>query len=129
MSIASQPLPGAVAVEEHNDVDHTSVSLAVSTVDSGPAPQDNEPTRPCGCRWFAASASPTKGPVGASWRSAQPESFPRRGSGFDLEARNQPQPGYLEQLYAFGDVLRTPGRVPPALWASPNRHPVLITSA
>ena len=32
MSIASQPLPGAVAVEEHNDVDHTSVSLAVSTV-------------------------------------------------------------------------------------------------
>ena len=30
--------------------------------------------------------------MGASWRSAQPESFPRRGSRF----------------YAFGDVLRTP---------------------
>ena len=29
MSIASEPLPGAVAVEEHNDVDHTSVSLSL----------------------------------------------------------------------------------------------------
>ena len=26
MSIASQPLPGVAAVEEHNDVDHSSVS-------------------------------------------------------------------------------------------------------
>ncbi|MCH9157757.1 NUDIX hydrolase, partial [Legionella pneumophila serogroup 1] len=42
MSIASQPLPGAVAVEEHNDVDHTSVSLAVSTVILALRPKDNE---------------------------------------------------------------------------------------
>ena len=39
MSIASQPLPGAVAAEEHNDVDHTSVSLAVSTVILGLRPK------------------------------------------------------------------------------------------
>lgn len=42
MSIASQPLPGAVAVEEHNDVDHTSVSLAVSTVILALRPKENE---------------------------------------------------------------------------------------
>ena len=42
MSIASQPLPGAVAPEEHNDVDHTSVSLAVSTVILALRPKDNE---------------------------------------------------------------------------------------
>ena len=47
MSIASQPLPGVAAVEEHNDVDHSSVSLAVSM----------RPIRPCGYHWFAASAS------------------------------------------------------------------------
>ena len=60
MSIASQPLPGAVAVEEHNDVDHTSVSLAVSTVILALRPKETKPTRPCGCRWFAASASPIR---------------------------------------------------------------------
>ena len=42
MSIASQPLPGAVAVEEHNDVDHTSVSLAVSPVILALRPKENE---------------------------------------------------------------------------------------
>ena len=42
MSIASQPLPGAVATEEHNDVDHTSVSLAVSTVILALRPKENE---------------------------------------------------------------------------------------
>ena len=42
MSIASQPLPGAVAAEEHNDVDHTSVSLAVSTVILALRPKENE---------------------------------------------------------------------------------------
>ena len=42
MSIASQPLPGAVAVEEHNDVDHSSVSLAVSTVILALRPKENE---------------------------------------------------------------------------------------
>ena len=53
MSIASQPLPGAVATEEHNDVDHTSVSLAVSTVILALRPKETRPTRP-----VAAAGSP-----------------------------------------------------------------------
>ena len=77
MSIASQPLPGTVAVEEHHDVDHTSVSLAVSTVILALRPKESETTRPCGCRWFAASASPM-GPVGATRQSAQPDLSSKR---------------------------------------------------
>ena len=42
MSIASQPLPGAVAVEEHHDVDHISVSPPSRPLFWHCAPRENE---------------------------------------------------------------------------------------
>ncbi len=90
MSIASQPLPGAVAVEEHNDVDHTSVSLAVSTVILALRPKDNETHPTLWLPLVRRLREPYKGQWALPGGPLNPESFPRRGSGFDPEACNQP---------------------------------------
>ena len=121
MNIASEPLPGAVAVEEHNDVDHTSLypSPSLDRFILALRPKDNETHPTQWLRWFAASVSPTD-----QWAlPGAPQTDPIPGGGDRLypEACHQPGADYLEQLYAFGDVLRAPRR---ARARPPERFPV-----
>ena len=101
MSIASQPLPGVAAVEEHNDVDHSSVSLAVSTVILALRPKENETHPTLWLPLVRRLREPYKGPL-------KPTLSLEEAAGFTLKRATNLEPGYLEQLYAFGDVLRAP---------------------
>ena len=108
MSIASQPLPGAVAVEEHNDVDHTSVSLAVSTVILALRPKDNETHPTLWLPLVRRLREPYKGQWALPGGPLNPNLSLEEAAASTLKRATNLQPGYLEQLYAFGDVLRTP---------------------
>ncbi len=106
MSIASQPLPGAVATEEHNDVDHTSVSLAVSTVILALRPKENE-THPT--LWLPLVRRLREPYISGRFQAPlNPNLSLEEAAASTLKRATNLQPGYLEQLYAFGDVLRTP---------------------
>ena len=108
MSIASQPLPGAVAVEEHHDVDHTSVSLAVSTVILALRPKENETHPTLWLPLVRRLREPYKGQWALPGGPLNPNLSLEEAAASTLKRATNLQPGYLEQLYAFGDVLRTP---------------------
>lgn len=108
MSIAAQPLPGAVAVEEHHDVDHTSVSLAVSTVILALRPKENETHPTLWLPLVRRLREPYKGQWALPGGPLNPNLSLEEAAASTLKRATNLQPGYLEQLYAFGDVLRTP---------------------
>ena len=108
MSIASQPLPGVAAVEEHNDVDHSSVSLAVSTVILALRPKENETHPTLWLPLVRRLREPYKGQWALPGGPLKPTLSLEEAAGFTLKRATNLEPGYLEQLYAFGDVLRAP---------------------
>ena len=120
MSIASQPLPGAVAVEEHNDVDHSSVSLAVSTVILALRPKENETHPTLWLPLVRRLREPYKDQWALPGGPLKPTLSLEEAAGFTLKRATNLEPGYLEQLYAFGDVLRAP-EAPPE--RRPGSHP------
>lgn len=55
------------------------------------------------------------------------ESFLEEAAASTLKRATNLQPGYLEQLYAFGDVLRTPKARAATRCGRSDRHPALLT--
>ena len=108
MSVASQFFPGEVAEEEHPEVDHSSVSLAVSTVILALRAKENEAHPSLWLPLVRRLREPYKNQWALPGGPLNPTLSLEEAAGSTLKRATNLEPGYLEQLYAFGDVLRTP---------------------
>ena len=101
MSIASQPLPGAVATEEHNDVDHTSVSLAVSTVILALRPKENETHPTLWLPLVRRLREPYKGQWALPGGPLNPNLSLEEAAALTLKRATNLQPGYHNEIIEY----------------------------
>lgn len=94
--------------EEHLDADHTSVSLAVSTVILALRRKEGESHHSLWLPLVRRLREPYKGQWALPGGPLQPDMSLEEAAGYTLQRATGLVPGYLEQLYAFGDVHRTP---------------------
>lgn len=98
----------AVDHEDHLDADHTSVSLAVSTVILALRRKEGESRHSLWLPLVRRLREPYKGQWALPGGPLPADMSLEEAAGATLKRATGLVPGYLEQLYAFGDVYRTP---------------------
>lgn len=94
--------------DEHLDADHAAVSLAVSTVILALRRKEGQAQHSLWLPLVRRLREPYKGQWALPGGPLRPDLSLEEAAGFTLKRATGLVPGYLEQLYAFGDVHRTP---------------------
>ena len=98
----------AAEVPEEHEADHSSVSLAVSTVILALRHKKNSARPSLWLPLVRRLREPYKGQWALPGGPLQSQQSLEQAAGYTLKRATGLEPGYLEQLYAFGDVLRAP---------------------
>ena len=94
----------AAEVPEEHEVDHSSVSLAVSTVILALRHKKNSARPSLWLPLVRRLREPYKGQWALPGGPLQSQQSLEQAAGYTLKRATGLEPGYLEQLYAFGDV-------------------------
>lgn len=105
---ADSPATSAAVEHEVQEADHTSVSLAVSTVILAMRPKEGSDRKSLWLPLVRRLREPYKNQWALPGGPLDPESSLVTSAGKTLKRATGLEPGYLEQLYAFGEVSRTP---------------------
>lgn len=104
----SLPTSAQAHHDEHFEADHTSVSLAVSTVILALRRKQGQAHHSLWLPLVRRLREPYKGQWALPGGPLPPDLSLEEAAGSTLKRATGLVPGYLEQLYAFGDVHRTP---------------------
>ena len=108
MSISPDSTPAVEPHDDHTEGDHSSVSLAVSTVILALRPKEGQQHPSLWLPLVRRLREPYKGQWALPGGPLQSQQSLEQAAGYTLKRATGLEPGYLEQLYAFGDVLRAP---------------------
>ena len=108
MSISPDSTPAVEPYDDHTEGDHSSVSLAVSTVILALRPKEGQQHPSLWLPLVRRLREPYKGQWALPGGPLQSQQSLEQAAGYTLKRATGLEPGYLEQLYAFGDVLRAP---------------------